>query len=114
MSLPKEFYEESIRLTGYAVDVVRAILHEQPAMTGQEVLAALMHNAEVAASASTTVREKCARCGAEIETRLVNGQQVGEPVHTSEGSRGCRAASYVDSEGWDNAIPRSWTAKRPK
>lgn len=53
-------------------------------------------------------RNECRRCHKSIH--LVVGLRSEFWVHDSDGSRGCRAATFTKDTGWDDTIPRRWTA----
>jgi hypothetical protein len=58
------------------------------------------------------IDETCSRCGRQI---IVSSSGFVTHVSADGGlNRGCRAASFHPDHGWDDNIPRSWSAKRAK
>jgi hypothetical protein len=96
------------------VCTVKAAVEAKPNISGSEVLVlleGLAHEAqERAAEAmadSEPDRDTCARCGQPIETASGNRERW---LHSSDRSRGCRAATFDPGNGWNDEIPRSWMA----
>jgi hypothetical protein len=54
-------------------------------------------------------RAACRRCDQPI-TELFQSDNGRGWRHDSDGSRGCRAATFDRGSGWDDSIPRSWKA----
>lgn len=97
--------------------LARKVLQEEPAITAEDLLARLepmerdaSERLEQFEADSRAERTSCAKCDQPIEKSKVTG---GQWVHSSDGSRGCRAATY-NGETWTNPdLPRTWTAAPP-
>lgn len=97
--------------------LARKILQDDPAISGEDLLAQLepmerdaSRRLEQFEADSRPERATCVKCDQPIEKSKITGDQW---VHSSEGSRGCRAATY-NGERWTNPdIPRSWNATPP-
>lgn len=96
------------------VRAVRSMVEASPEISGREVLTRLedlaketQERANEAIVASEPDRDECVKCGQPIQTDFRDRERW---VHTSDGSRGCRAATFNDEDGWNDDIPRSWTA----
>lgn len=101
-----------------ALRQARKIVEGEPGISGGALLKRLEHIEHEASErlaqfdeASRPARTQCTKCNQPIEKSTITGDQW---VHSSDGSRGCRAATYVEGQGWDNDIPRTWTATAPK
>jgi ABC-type thiamine transport system ATPase subunit len=100
------------------VALARMIVREEPGISGEELLARLELKEREAAELIEQLEEEmrperttCAKCGQPIETSKASGNQW---IHSSDGSRGCRAATFTADQGWDDSIPRNWTATPAK
>lgn len=97
-----------------AVSEIRRLLGENPALTGAEIAAALeaeLSEGRAAGLAQQVFDESCQRCGRQV---IISGNFVTHVSADGGLNRGCRAASFVSEEGWDESLPRSWYAKTPK
>lgn len=96
------------------VRAVHSMVEADPEVSGREVLARLevlaketRDRVDEAIVASEPDRDECAKCGQPIRTDYRDRERW---VHASDGSRGCRAATFNQGDGWDDDIPRSWMA----
>lgn len=96
------------------VRTVREAVEARPGISGRDVLALLEGLANEANERATQAmadsepdRDVCAKCGQPVQT---DSGDRGRWVHSSDGSRGCRAATFVPDNGWNDDIPRSWMA----
>jgi hypothetical protein len=109
--------DELERITREARSLVRSILDEEPALSGQEVLARL--DDLVAARAEEAIQTEaelvryteCRHCGFTI-------MRVGDSAWRHDDappmSRGCRAASFDRDDKWDDSLNRTWKATPAK
>lgn len=100
------------------VRAVREMVDANPEVSGREVLLRLealageaMDRADKAVVASEPDRDECAKCRQPIETDSSDRERW---VHSSDHSRGCRAATFTTEDGWNDEIPRSWMATPAK
>lgn len=96
------------------VRAVKKAVEDKPAISGREVLALLEQLANEAQEKATSAmaesepdRDTCAKCGQAIQTDSGDRERW---LHSSDRSRGCRAATFDPGNGWNDAIPRSWMA----
>ncbi|TQF07024.1 hypothetical protein E6W39_38630 [Kitasatospora acidiphila] len=96
------------------VHAVRRMVDANPEISGREVLLQLealaqqtQEQANEAIVASEPDRDTCAKCGQPIET---DSRDRSRWIHSSDRSRGCRAATFTVEDGWNDEIPRSWMA----
>ncbi|MFE2867250.1 hypothetical protein [Embleya sp. NPDC059259] len=96
------------------VHAVRGMVDLNPEISGREVLVRLevlakqtQERADEAIVASEPDRDECTKCQQPIETDSRDRERW---VHSSDRSRGCRAATFTVESGWDDEIPRSWAA----
>jgi hypothetical protein len=100
------------------VRAVREMVDANPDVSGREVLLGLealagetKELANEAVVAGEPHRDECAKCGQPIETDTSDRERW---VHSSDHSRGCRAATFTAEDGWNDEIPRSWMATPAK
>ncbi|MCD0453364.1 hypothetical protein LO762_29905 [Actinocorallia sp. API 0066] len=101
------------------VRVVREMVDLDPEISGRDVLVRLealadeaVEQTEAALLASEPDHAECAKCGKPIETTAGDRERW---VHSdSDRSRGCRAATFTENEGWNDEIPRTWKAQPKK
>lgn len=96
------------------VRAVKKAVDDEPGISGREVLALLEELAHKAQERATEAmadsepdRETCAKCGQPIQTDSRDRERW---LHSSDRSRGCRAATFDRENGWNDDIPRSWMA----
>jgi hypothetical protein len=99
---------------GYARDLVRCLLRDNPQMTGQEILVAVEADFRAkleAADADKTVEIGiCKRCNQDVIRQLggsflIHADSDGYPTRV-----GCRAASFTPGNGWNDSLDRKWKA----
>ncbi|GIG59262.1 hypothetical protein Lfu02_36340 [Longispora fulva] len=81
---------------------------ENPRISGVEIAERL---AAVLAHLEAEEEHRTCRCGRAIVMPVGATQWVHD---TRDRERGCRAATFTSSGGWDDSNPRSWTAKPAK
>lgn len=100
---------------GYARDLVRRLIQEEPEITGKQVLAAVEADFQIrqrAADQAATGSEDgtCKRCGHPV-VRQADGSFV---THADSNGyplkRGCRAASFDRDGDWDDNLDKRWQA----
>ncbi|MFH9422946.1 hypothetical protein [Streptomyces sp. NPDC017529] len=96
------------------VRAVRQAVEADPGISGREVLVLLeglasesQRRATQARADSEPDRDVCAKCGQPVETDSSDRERW---VHSSDRSRGCRAATFDPDSGWNDDIPKSWLA----
>ena len=92
-----------------ALQILDAEIKREPAISGQELAERFRAGVErldrnLAAATETAT---CRRCGKPI-TRI--GEEAPWRHTDQDRSRGCRAATFDEGSGWDDSIPRTWTA----
>ncbi|MFD8786649.1 hypothetical protein [Kitasatospora sp. NPDC059599] len=99
---------------GKLLHAVRGMVELSPEISGRDVLARLEvlvkeveERANKAIVASEPARDECRKCGRPSETDSGDRERW---VHSSDRSRGCRAATFTEEDGWNDEIPRSWVA----
>ncbi|MDH6119334.1 hypothetical protein [Kitasatospora sp. GAS204B] len=100
------------------VHAVHGMVDANPEVSGREVLLQLEALAQKSQEwanktvvASEPDRDTCAKCGQPIETDSRDRERWD---HSSDRSRGCRAADFTAEDGWNDEIPRSWVASPRK
>ncbi|WP_152646035.1 hypothetical protein [Streptacidiphilus albus] len=106
----------TMKATGAAkmLGIAKRMVATDPDVSGRDVLARLesaMAEEEAAATvawvASEPDRADCIKCGGPVET---DSRDRSRWIHSADGSRGCRAATFTVEDGWDETIPKSWNA----
>ena len=106
---------------GYARDVVRDLLRDNPKITGRQVLDALEADFQSKLAAAEgpevdvvddddTEIGTCKHCGQSVIRRrgdsfLTHADKIGYPTKI-----GCRAASFTPGSGWNDNFDRKWKA----
>lgn len=96
------------------VRAVKKAVEDEPGISGREVLTLLEQLANEAQERAATAmaesepdRDTCAKCGQAVQTDSRDRERW---LHSSDRSRGCRAATFDPGNGWNDDIPRSWKA----
>jgi len=93
----------ALRLITTMIDQSRRYADEHPDATANQVLDLMATG--VQAWDEGRARGTCRRCGQPIVEE--NERWYHEDAAQS---RGCRAASFVAADGWDEALDKTWTA----